>query len=181
MSIQNSTIFASENGFLFALAKTLPQHFPNRIELSMNINELTVLLARQPESTLRFTLPNGEPIPAHFHLTEVGRVEKSFIDCGGTKRSTVSCQLQLWTADDFEHRLNAEKLLRVINLAAPILKSNELPVEVEYGTDVASIYTIGDVVSAFGSIQISLLGKQTDCLAKEKCGIGGCSETQTCC
>lgn len=147
----------------------------------MIINELTELLSKQPKSTLRFILPSGEPVPAHFHLTEVGRVEKSFVDCGGTNRSAVSCQLQLWTDDDFDHRLHAEKLLGVLNMAAPILKSDGLTVEVEYGSDVASIYTIGDVVSAFGSIQITLFGKQTDCLAKEKCGIGGCSVAQDCC
>ena len=39
-------------------------------------------------------------------------------------------------------------MLRILNLAAQILKSNELPIEVEYGSDVASIYTIGDVVRA---------------------------------
>ncbi|HUP78824.1 MAG TPA: DUF6428 family protein [Pirellula sp.] len=147
----------------------------------MNVYELKDLLGRQPESTLRFTLPTDDALPAHFHLTEVGRVEKSFIDCGGTKRSNVSCQLQLWTAEDFEHCLYAEKMLRILNLSAEILKSDELPIEVEYGSDVTSIYMIGDVVSAFGSIKISLLGKQTDCLAKEKCGVGGCSDTQGCC
>ena len=64
---------------------------PKRMELQMNAYELKDLLGRQPESTLRFTLPTGDAIPAHFHLTEVSRVEKSFIDCSGTKRSTVSC------------------------------------------------------------------------------------------
>ncbi len=154
---------------------------PKRIEFQMNVSQLKDLLGKQPKSLLQFTLPSGETIPAHFHLTEVGRVEKSFIDCGGTKRSSVSCQLQLWTAEDFEHRLDAEKMLRILDLAAPILKSNEFPIEVEYGSDVASTYTIGDVMTVFGSIQISLLGKQTDCLAKEKCGIGCSTETQTCC
>jgi len=147
----------------------------------MNVDELKDLLSRHPESKLRFVLPKGDSIPAHFHLTEVARVEKSFIDCGGTQRSSVTCQLQLWTADDIEHRLYAKKLLGVIEMAAPILKSNELSVEVEYGQDVASMYTIGNVLSAFGSIQISLLGKQTDCLAKEKCGIQGCSDANSCC
>ena len=147
----------------------------------MKTDEFKTLLDRNPKSKLRFILPSGETIPDHFHLTEVGRIEKSFIDCGGTKRSSVTCQLQLWTADDVEHRLDAEKLLRVMNMADPILKSNALPIEVEYGQDVASIYTIGNVVSLFGSIQITLLGKQTDCLAKEKCGIECSNDAKACC
>jgi hypothetical protein len=147
----------------------------------MNVEHLSNLLKSNPKSKLQFLLPTGEPIPAHFHLTEVGRVERNSIDCGGTPRHSVSCLLQLWTADDYEHRLHAEKLQGVLELAAPVLKSADLEVEVEYGSSVAAIYSIGDVVSAFGTIKFSLIGKQTDCLAKEKCGLAGCGEAQSCC
>ena len=61
----------------------------------MNVNQLSSLLRASPQATLQFILPSGEAIPSHFHLTEVGRVEKSFIDCGGTKREAVSCHLGL--------------------------------------------------------------------------------------
>lgn len=127
------------------------------------------------------TQPSGAAIPAHFHLTEVGQVHKASIDCGGTRREEVSCQLQLWSASDYEHRLSAEKLLSIVELAAPILQSNQLPVEVEYGENIASTYTIGDVVSAFGEIRFSLVGKKTDCLAKVKCGVGKCCNSEAGC
>lgn len=29
-----------------------------------------------------FVLKDGEQIPAHYHLTEIGMVHKKFIDCG---------------------------------------------------------------------------------------------------
>jgi hypothetical protein len=35
---------------------------------------------------IRFQLPNGELVPEHFHVTEVGKISKYFIDCGGTVR-----------------------------------------------------------------------------------------------
>ena len=33
--------------------------------------------------TIAFQLPNGDLVPAHFHVTEVGQISKRFIDCGG--------------------------------------------------------------------------------------------------
>ena len=36
-----------------------------------------------------FQLPNGKLVPNHFHVTEVGKITKHFIDCGGTVRNEV--------------------------------------------------------------------------------------------
>ena len=36
--------------------------------------------------TIAFQLPNGTLVPNHFHVTEVGKISKHFIDCGGTVR-----------------------------------------------------------------------------------------------
>jgi Family of unknown function (DUF6428) len=33
--------------------------------------------------SVNFKLPNGTLVPLHFHITEVGRISKHFIDCGG--------------------------------------------------------------------------------------------------
>lgn len=147
----------------------------------MQVHELNELLSSNPHASLQFVLPSGELVPAHFHVTEVGRIHKSFIDCGGTMRESVACQLQLWTADDVEHRLRAGKLAQIMGLAAPVLQSADLPVEVEYGGTIASLYSISHFVSALGSLQIFLQGKQTDCLAREKCGVPGAAGASACC
>jgi len=52
-----------------------------------------------------FKLPNGTIVPNNFHVTEVGIVRKSFIDCGGIDRKEQVVNFQLWEANDFEHRL----------------------------------------------------------------------------
>src|SRR5688572_28781734 len=103
----------------------------------MNVGQLLSVLEANGDSSLRVVLPSGEAIPGHFHVTEVGRIEKDFVDCGGTRRQTVSCSLQTWAASDVEHRLSAGKLARIFQLAQPVLKSADLPVEVEYGADIA--------------------------------------------
>ena len=71
-------------------------------------------------------------IAAHAHITEVGRIDKTFIDCGGTVRKVSTCSLQAWVADDTDHRLEPGQLATILDRAAPILSGDDLDVEIEY-------------------------------------------------
>ncbi len=153
----------------------------NRKKVNMNVHELKAVLKAHDQAALRLVLPSGQQIPDHFHVTEVGRVEKDFIDCGGTRRQSVACQLQAWVAHDVDHRLAAGKLAKILQLAEPVLGSGELPVEIEYGVDVAAQYQLAEVQVAVDGLYFVLVGKQTDCLAKDKCGVGECSDSSCCC
>ena len=33
-----------------------------------------------------FELPEGKKVPSHFHITEIGIIRKTYIDCGGNIR-----------------------------------------------------------------------------------------------
>lgn len=115
---------------------------------------------------ITFMLPNGELVPTHFHVTEVGKITKHFIDCGGTVRNEEVANFQLWNADDYNHRLHPEKLVNIIELSEKILGLEDLEIEVEYQAE-----TIGKFGLDFDGTNFLLNTKQTDCLAKEKCGI----------
>jgi hypothetical protein len=117
-------------------------------------------------SSVSFQLANGELIPAHFHITEVGRVSKHFIDCGGTERKEEKISFQLWTADDFDHRLAAKKMLAIVDLAEKRLNLPNAEIEVEYQSE-----TIGKFGLEFKDGRFILQSLQTDCLAKDNCGI----------
>ena len=54
---------------------------------------------------LKFQLPDGHFVPPHFHITEVGNINRNYIDCGGVLRQEKKINLQLWVASDIEHRL----------------------------------------------------------------------------
>ena len=116
--------------------------------------------------TISFQLPNGELVPSHFHVTEVGKITKHFIDCGGTVRHEDVVNFQLWNANDYDHRLHPEKLLNIIELSEKVLGIEDLEIEVEYQAD-----TIGKFGLDFNGTNFSLTNKQTDCLAKDKCDI----------
>lgn len=115
---------------------------------------------------VNFLLPSGTAVPSHFHVTEVGQVTKKFIDCGGTLRNESMISFQLWEAEDYDHRLGAAKLLDIIQLAERVLELPDLEVEVEYQGD-----TIGRYGLDFVGTNFLLTARQTDCLAKDKCGI----------
>ena len=115
---------------------------------------------------VNFLLPSGTAIPAHVHVTEVGQVTKKYIDCGGKLRNESLISFQLWEAEDFDHRLGADKLLDIIQLAERVLELPDLEVEVEYQGD-----TIGRYGLDFAGSNFHLTARQTNCLAKDTCGI----------
>ena len=116
--------------------------------------------------TIAFELPNGDLVPAHFHVTEVGKISKHFIDCGGTVRKENVINFQLWNKDDYNHRLHPEKLIHIIQLSEKILELEDLEIEVEYQGD-----TIGKYALDFNGTNFLLINKATACLAEDVCGI----------
>jgi hypothetical protein len=116
--------------------------------------------------TIAFQLPNGELVPSHFHVTEVGKVTKHFIDCGGTVRHEEVVNFQLWSADDYDHRLHPEKLVHIIELSEKTLGLEDAEIEVEYQGNTIEKYGLD-----FDGTNFLLTTKQTDCLAKDNCGI----------
>ena len=152
----------------------------------MTITELKNTLKQHPDRKLSFILPNQDTIPAHFHITEVGHVQKDFIDCGGTRRSTSACVLQAWVAtNDEDHSLEAGKLAKILDLAGKVLSSDELNVEVEFEAPYISQFPIESANANDEAIVFRLATKHTDCLAKEQCGLESssscCSTEGNCC
>ncbi len=136
---------------------------------ALSVSALRSILAASPALPITVIWPDGEPIEAHFHVTEVGRVQRDFVDCGGTIRRLVTCLLQTWVGDDTEHRITADKLLKAFVHAEPILGGDDLPVELEYDAcNVVQLKVISAVAEA-DRLVIHLAKKQTDCLAKELC------------
>lgn len=130
----------------------------------MKLSEVKSALSKLDR--IAFQLPNGELVPRHFHVTEIGKISKHFIDCGGTIRKENVVNFQLWNANDYDHRLHPEKLIHIIELSEKALDIEDLEVEVEYQGQ-----TIEKFALDFDGKSFLLATKQTDCLAKEKCGV----------
>ena len=150
----------------------------------MKLSELKNILSGL--NSVEFILDNGELVPNHFHVTEVGMVEKKFIDCGGTVRNERVVNFQLWTSSDYDHRLSSEKLSGIIGMSEDVLGLSDKEIEVEYQGN-----TIGKYGLEFDGFRLVLVNKSTDCLAKDNCGVpevksvetvdGCCSPSSGCC
>ncbi len=142
----------------------------------MKLSEIKSLLPTL--DNVEFQLENGNFVPKHFHVTEVGQVIKNFIDCGGVIRNEKAVNFQLWDADDKEHRLKPGKLLNIIKLSEKKLGIEDAEIEVEYQKD-----TIGKYDIDFNGRHFILKNKQTACLAMDACGIPSapCTPNSGCC
>jgi hypothetical protein len=130
----------------------------------MKLSEIKPLL--NTVETVSFILPNGQFVPIHFHVTEVGMITKNFIDCGGTVREEKVINFQLWEANDFDHRLAPQKLKSIIELSEKVLNLEDAEIEVEYQQETIGKYNLG-----FDGNNFLLIAKHTNCLAQDSCGI----------
>src|SRR4051812_43916963 len=104
----------------------------------MKLSQLKQQLSCTTE--LNFELPDGTLVPQHFHVTEVGQINKHFIDCGGTVRTEKTVNFQLWEAGDFDHRLAPQKLNAIIALSEKVLGIEDGEIEVEYQSNTIGKY-----------------------------------------
>ena len=155
----------------------------------MKLSEIKKILKNLDR--IGFQLPNGTFVSSHFHVTEVGKVSKDFIDCGGKVRNETVINFQLWEQNDYDHRLQPEKLINIIALSEKMFMFEDLEIEVEYQGE----ETIGKYNLDFDGVNFLLTSKVTACLAIDACGISvektkvdipevqssGCDPSSGCC
>ena len=149
------------------------------MKLSTFKNKLSELNA------LQFITAEGKMIAPHFHVTELGQITKNYIDCGGTLRQESVISFQLWHANDLDHRLPAEKLLDIVELAERKLQLKDAELEVELQGKTIETYGLEFFEGSFLLTPLS-----TACLAEDRCGIpavlsdhqsNSCSPGSGCC
>ena len=74
--------------------------------------------------------------------------------------------MQLWTSVDFQHRLDPEKVISIIDATSGMFEGEDLEIEIEFQQD-----TVGKFGLEYNDNQFVLTNTKTDCLAKENCGI----------
>lgn len=153
---------------------------------ALSLEQFAAVLAAHPAVTIHLILPDRSLVPAHFHVTEVGRVQKDFVDCGGTVRHVSSCVLQVWVANDLDHRLDTTKLASILRQGEALFPTKSVPVEVEYDNGLISQYPVREVEISPAGLILNLGSKHTACLAPDRCGVVqldvlSCCSTPGCC
>lgn len=136
---------------------------------SMTIIEFKDNLEKQKTivGDVLFYLDNGTVIPPYFHITEMGIKIKRYVDCGGTQRTNKNITFQLWTAEDFNHRITPSKILEVIEKFEETFLLEDLEIEIEYNTNTIGLYSLKPHPKK--DLSFVLIPKKTDCLAPDKC------------
>jgi Family of unknown function (DUF6428) len=151
----------------------------------MTLRDLEQALAQWPMTFPRFVLPDGDYIPAHAHVTEVGHVLKNFIDCGGLTGKEEKVLLQTHVGDDTEHRLRSDRFAKILQLGTRVVTSADLDVEVEYDCCVVAQYPIQEARPEGGHLDLILQRRRTQCRARErrevKTGKTCCATPTACC
>src|SRR5689334_16818332 len=125
----------------------------------MKLHELKTVLQKYPESLPRFVLPDGDTIPAHAHVTEVGHAVKTFIDCGGVTGKAETVLLQTHVGDDTKHRLTSKRFAKILELGDRVLPHDRLDVEVEYDCCVVAQYPIAGAKQTRQHLELVLENK----------------------
>src|SRR3954468_14045741 len=134
----------------------------------MKLAGLRVVLEQHPNTLPRFVLPDGDSIPAHAHVTEVGHVVKNFIDCGGVTGRSESVVLQTHVGQDTDHRLKSGAFAKILKLGGRVVPHDQLEVEVEYDCCVVAQYPVSEVKPDGEHLNIILGKRHTQCLAQER-------------
>jgi hypothetical protein len=133
----------------------------------------------------RFVLPNGDYIPAHAHVTEVGHVVRNFIDCGGLTGKEEKIVLQTHVGNDTEHRLRSDRFAKILRLGDRVVPSEDLDVDVEYNCCVVAHYPIAEATPEGEHLNLILQRGRTRCRARErresKTAAGCCAALTACC
>jgi len=151
----------------------------------MTLRSLQNVLEANPERFPRFVLPDGDYIPAHAHVTEVGLVVRSFIDCGGLTGKEEKVVLQTHVGDDTGHRLRADRFAKILRLGNSVVPSVDLDVAVEYDCCVVAQYPIAEARPDGQHLNLILRRGRTQCRARERrepeTAAGCCATSAACC
>ena len=151
----------------------------------MTLRKLRTVLETNPELFPRFVLPDGDYIPAHAHVTEVGHVVRHFIDCGGLTGKQERAVLQTHVGNDTDHRLRSDGFAKILELGNRVIPSADLDVYVEYDCCVVAQYPIAEVRPDGEHLDLFLRRGRTQCRARERreseTAARCCAPSATCC
>lgn len=137
--------------------------------IPLTLQQLVEALNKADGRIVRFKLPTTTLLSPHVHVTEVARIDKKFVDCGGTLRTDSSCRLQIYQADDTEHRITSAKFAQILAKGAGVLGSATLPIEVEVEAPYLSVFPVVASRLEENQIVLSFGMRHTACLAEDVC------------
>ena len=155
----------------------------------MKTKEFLSLLKENPNKSLLFEYKDGHLVGANYHITEVKNITIDAVDCGANTGFWKETIIQLWESPnekDKKDYMTAYKALGILNKVDK-MKPMEKEVEVKFEYSNPNFHTAQLFVNGFileeDKLLMKLAVEQTDCKAKETCGVPVEKEVQeeACC
>jgi hypothetical protein len=151
----------------------------------MTFHDLQNALEANRNRFPRFVLPNGDYIPAHAHITEVGHLVRNFIDCGELSGKEEKVVLQMHVGDDTDHRLRSDRFAKILRLGKRVIPTANLDVDVEYDCCVVAQYPIAGTKPDGEHLNLILQRGRTQCRVRERrqneTAAACCATSAACC
>jgi hypothetical protein len=151
----------------------------------MTFHDLQNAVDANPKRFPRFVLPSGDYIPAHAHVTEVGRVVRNFVDCGGLTGQEEKVVLQTHVGDDTDHRLRSDRFAKILRFGDRVIPNANLDVDVEYDCCVVAQYPITEATPDGEHLNLILQRGRTQCRERERrenqTAVDCCATSAACC
>lgn len=151
----------------------------------MKTNEFLNVLKEHPKKSLLFEYKAGHLVGANYHITEVKNITVDSVDCGAKTDFWKETIIQLWESPKEKDKLEymtAYKALGILNKVDSI-KPMEKEVEVKFEYSNSDFHTaqlfVNDVEISSEQLTVKLGVEQTDCKAKDECGIPVSVEMET--
>ena len=147
------------------------------------------LLKEHTDKSLLFEYKQGHFVGANYHITEIKNITVDSVDCGAKTDYWKETIIQLWESPDEHDReeyLSTHKALGILNKVDAI-KPMEKDVEVKFEYSNTDFHTaqlfVNDFEITTNQLVMKLGVEQTDCKARETCGVKPITETkeEACC
>ncbi|MFC5047487.1 DUF6428 family protein [Aquimarina hainanensis] len=143
----------------------------------MNTSEFISILTEHPHSQLIFEYTPGQFVGTNYHITEVKHISIESVDCGAGTSSWKETVIQLWESPKEIGKKEYMKTQKAIEILAKVgqIKPYQMdaPLKIEYGNN--TFHTSQLHIESYESTKEDLIIKlsldQTDCKAKETCGV----------
>src|ERR1051325_8552620 len=136
--------------------------------MHMTLSDLQKVLDENLLRFPRFVLPDGNFIPGYAHVTEVGHVVRTFIDCGGLTGREEKIVLQTHVGEDTDHRLRSDRFAKILSLGERVIPNSDLNVDVEYDCCAVAQYPINQIRPSGQYLDLVLGRGRTQCRAQER-------------
>lgn len=155
----------------------------------MKTQEFLSLLESHKDKALLFEYAPGKFVGANYHITEVKHVKIDSVDCGSGTDAWNETIVQLWESPSEKGKRDYMSTFKALGILKKVgqMKPYDMDAEIKFEYSNEAFHTaqlfLNDYTISNNQLILNLGVQQTDCKAKETCGVPepAMAEAEGCC